>query len=641
MIIEAPCDSNIRKFWFLLTWALLATQILLAQTDTTLRLPTAVIRELRFEQTGYTAWQADSLPVQGTLSLAERLLWENALTVRANGPGTLATLSARGAGSTRTPVFWNGLNLQSPMHGVVDAALLPLWPGDRLEVRYGGQSAAQSSGAMGGSVLVEPGYSLATGWSGQAGAAMGSFGALEARAALGYAGQRWATQTRANWQRADNDFPFQNTAQIGRPQVRQVNNRAENWNFQQFNRLIINEKNVVRTAFWQQQAFREIPPAMTEAAPIETWQRDAATRAVATWEHRPNRRALWQTRAAWLREAIYFRQFAGTDTSRSRTALVSTEYSGPAGEKNTWKAGTSALRQWAQVDGYGDSLRWYGQTRLAAFGMVERRWRGSRFSALLRQEWSERQAAPFTWSLGGEQSLGRLGMLHGHVSRNFNLPTFNDRFWAALGQPDLRPEKGYSGDVGWALRRQVFSVELTGFHLLIDDWILWQPGSDGLFRPGNLRKVWSRGLEAATHGQGRVGAWRWKLSARAQWSGTTQLASSGSRVEDIGKQLPYTPRQSGSLLLQVHRQAFRGSYVHQFTGRRFDTTDNAQSLPVFQTGQLLLGYGWTLRKTRPAAPAPQLTLDLRIENIWNTPYQILAFRPMPGRGGRLGVGVAW
>lgn len=611
--------------------------LLLAQADSAWQLPVTTVRELRFEQTGYTAWRADSLPVDGLLSLAERLLWENTLSVRVNAPGTLATLSARGAGPSRTPVFWHGLNLQSPMHGVVDAALLPLWPGDRLEVRYGGQSAAQSSGAMGGAVLVEPGLPTAAGWSGQVGAALGSFQAYTGQASAGYAGQRWSTQLRAAGQQADNNFPFRNTAQLGQPRVRQVNNQVRRWDLQQFNRLILNEKNVLRTAYWQQQAFREIPPAMTEVA-AETWQRDAATRAVATWEHQPNRRASWQTRAAWLNEAIYFRQFAGTDTSRSRTTLLSTEYTTRQRENLTWKAGATAIRQWAQADGYADSTRWYGQTRLAAFGMAERTWAGGRLSLLLRQEWAERQAAPFTWSLGGEWSLGKLGGLRGHVSRNFNLPTFNDRFWLALGKPDLRPEKGYSADAGWMIRRKIFSGEITAFQLLIDDWILWQPGTDGQFRPGNLRKVWSRGTEIAGRVQGGVGRWRWQLTARGQLSRTTNVAVYGGDQAVKGKQLPYTPRQSGSLGLQLQRKAFSGGYLHQLTGRRFAATDNVGFLPGFHTGQLFFRHVWPLGKR---GIAPQLSLDLRIENFWNTPYQILAYRPMPGRSGRVGVSVTW
>jgi len=491
-------------------------------------------------------------------------------------------------------------------------------------------------GAIGGSVLIESGFRQNSGWSGELGATAGSFGAYDGQGALGYSGPRVSTQIRVSGQWAENNFPFKNTAQIGQPQVRQVNNQLERWDVQQFNRLLINDKNVVRTAFWQQQAFREIPPTMTETA-AETWQRDLATRAVATWEHRPNMRALWQSRAAFQSEGIYFRQFASTDSSRSRTALFSTEYTDRRGEKLTWKTGATALRQWARADGYTEKTRWYQQTRLAAFGMGERAWASGKISLLLRQEWAERQAAPFTWSLGSEWGLGRLGGLRAHLSRNFNLPTFNDRFWLALGQPDLRPEKGYSADLGWTLERKKVSAELTAFQLLIDDWILWQPGSDGQFRPGNLRKVWSRGLELASHVQGRGAQWLWKLSARGQFSATTNVAAYGGTLAVEGKQLPYTPRQSGSLSLRMQRGAFSGAYMHQFTGQRFSTTDNENVLPGFQTGQLLLSQTWTFRKTGIRA----ISLDLRIENIWNTPYQILAYRPMPGRSGRVGVRISW
>ncbi|MEO6037937.1 MAG: TonB-dependent receptor, partial [Saprospiraceae bacterium] len=224
----------------------------------------------------------------------------------------------------------------------------------------------------------------------------------------------------------------------------------------------------------------------------------------------------------------------------------------------------------------------------------------------------------------------------GHLSRNFNLPTFNDRFWLALGQPELRPEKGYSADAGWTFQRKKFQLELTGFQLLIDDWILWQPGDDGQFRPANLRKVWSRGAEAAGQLQAGLGRWHFKLSARGQRSATTNVAVYGGAQGVKDKHLPYTPRQLGSVALQLRRGGFSAGYLHQFTGRRYATGDNVDILPGFQTGQLLLRQTWSLgrRSTR-------ISVDLRIENVWNTPYQILAYRPMPGRSGRIGLGVAW
>ncbi len=617
-----------------------------AQWDTTRVLPGATIRDARFDQTGFASWRADSLPSTGVMSLSERLLWENPVAVRPNGPGTLATVSVRGAGPSRSPVFWNGLNLQSPQNGTVDASLLPLWPGDRLEVRYGGQSAAQSSGAMGGVILVEPAFSPDDGFSGSLSGALGSFGRRDAQTELGFAKRGLSAHARAAWQEADNDFPFKNTARIGSPDVRQANNRLEKFDIQQFNRLVFNEKNILKTAVWHQRAFREIPPAMTEK-PSETWQRDRATRAVASWDHSRGARSLWQTRAAFTDEAIYFRYAGDTDSSRARTAFAGSEFSSTAGPRMSWKAGGGVTRQWARAGGYADSTRWFGQTRLAGFAMAEWTWRGGRVTALLRQESVNGKAVPFTWSAGGQVDGGRAGVVRFHLSRNFNLPTFNDRFWRAYGKENLKPEKGYSADAGWLFGQKVFSSELSVFQLLVDDWILWQPDSNGIFKPGNLRKVWSRGVEAAMHWQMTRGAWKWKISGRYQYVRATNVAVYDGLDLVLRKQLLYTPNHNAGIALRMERGRFSGAYLHQWTGKRYTTTDNSASLPAFSVGNLLLEY--TLRSrhvTSPGGDTPgsrkwTIALDLRLENVWNKPYQAIAFRPMPGRNWRLGFVFGW
>ncbi len=594
-------------------------------------LPPVTIRDVRFVRTGYSFWTADTLPNNGILSLSDRLLWENALDVRANAPGTLATLSIRGMGSSRTPVFWNGLNLQSPMNGVVDASLLPLWPDDQLEIHYGGQSAAQGSGAMGGSVTIAQGRQhFEKGFSGFVMGAAGSFGRWDGSAGAGFSGKKIASKIRAIRQQADNDFSFQKQGLNGRfYPARQVNNYLEKTDLQQFNQLKVNEKNTLKSAIWFQNAFRELPPATTES-PQDTWQRDRAYRALITWDHAPSLRTFWTTRAAWLDDYLSFHVPGDTDTSRSRQALLSTERSAAIGKQWAWRLGSTALRQWAKVDGYADSTHWFGQTRMAGYAMGEWKKGEARFSALLRQEWAEAQAAPFTGSFGGQIGLGRLGETKFHFSRNFNLPTLNDRYWDKLGKPNLRPERGYSADLAWGLSRPGFSFELTGFQLILDDWILWQPDSTTFYRPDNLRKVWSRGLEAASHSSFAFGHWKFQTSGRLQFSKTTNVAVYGGSESVLGKQLPYTPRVSGGLTLRASRGVFSAAYLQQFTGERFDNTGNP--IAAFSIGNLMASC--VLLKHR-------LTIDFRIENLWNARYEIIKYRPMPGWAWKLGVGYSW
>ena len=617
----------------------LLVQLLSAQTPDSLQyrngpipLPEVTIRDIRFERIGYSFWKADSLPLNSTISFSERLLWENVLDVRANAPGTLATISVRGAGSTRTPVFWNGINLQSPMNGVVDASLLTLWPTDQLEIQYGGQSAAQSSGAMAGSVALTQGqHPIDTGLFGFVHGALASFGGWQGSGEAGYSGKKLTTTIRANWQAADNDFTFQKQGLDGKfYTAQQVNNYFKKLDLQQFNQLKINEKNTIKTSFWYQKAFRELPPSTVEA-PRETLQRDRAFRAVTLWEHAANTRTIWTTRTAWLDDFLAFYLAGDTDTSRSRQFLFSTERSTSLSKQWAWRTGGTALRQWAQVDGYADSARWFGQTRLAGYAMGEWHQGDTRFSTLLRKEWAEDQAAPFTWSLGGQVGLGRVGETRFHFSRNFNLPTLNDRFWKNLGNLNLKPEKGYSADLTWALPGPNFSFEMTGYQMILDDWILWQPDSTGIFRPDNLRKVWSRGLETTgkfTHRS--AGGFKVEVSGRLQCSKTTNLAVYGGSESALGKQLPYTPRVSGGFSVRASRGAFSAAFLQQFTGERFDNGGNR--VKSFQVGNLLLSAALWKRR---------ILLDFRLENLWNKQYEIIRYRPMPGRSWRLGIGYKW
>ena len=621
---------------------LLLAQISSAQTPDSAQillrtLPGVSIREVRFERTGYRVWKADSLPGGAVGTLSERLLWENNLDVRANAPGTLATLSVRGAGPNRTPVFWNGLNLQSPMNGVMDAALVTIWPGDQLEIHYGGQSAAQSSGAMGGSVLLEQGgQSFNEGYSGFLSGEAGRFGRLAGSAGLGYSGKKLVSMIRVATLQAENNFTFSQKGLDGKfYPVQQVNNFVSKTDLQQFNQLKINDKNSLKTSFWFQNAFREIPPATTEV-PRETWQRDRAHRALAIWENAPNTRVLWTTRAAWLDDFLAFHLAGDTDSSRSKQIILSTERSVKRNKNFAWRSGFSTIQQWAKVDGYADTTQWFGQTRLSGFGMGEWQTKNARFSALIRQEWVQEQAAPFTGTLSGQLGLGRVGEAKFHISRNFNLPTFNDRFWKNLGRLDLRPEKGHSADLSWIWSQPRYLIEITGFHLILDDWILWQPDATGLFRPDNLRKVWSRGVELsgkwklletdATSGPDAGSKWNVTLGARVQFSKTTHVAVYGGSESVLGKQLAYTPRASGGLSLQLSRGMFSAAYLQQFTGTRFD--NNGSPVEDFQVGNLLASC--TLFQQR-------FTLSFRLENIWNTQYEIIRYRPMPGRSWSLGM----
>lgn len=621
------CGLPALPFFFLLLYQLLPTPPALAQTDSLLSLREVEIRSAGIADNGYSIWKADSLPVLGNIPLSERLFWENAADIRPNAPGTLATLSIRGAGSRRSPVFWNGLPLMSPMNGVIDLALIPAWPGDALSVQYGGQSAAQSSGSLGGSIrLVSKPFPQQTGMFGSLTQAFGSWGQRETSIQAATTQARWSTCLRSAWQQADNDFPFRNTAQLGAPKVRQVNNFGKTWNLEQHNQLIINSKNNIKSGFWYQRAFREIPPTMTQT-PETTWQRDRNTRAFLSWEHRQRSSSVLQMQIACLDEGLYFFLHEKTDSSRAKTVRINSDWMHQHNKRLLLKSGLLAQRQWVRVGSYADSTHWYTQTRLALYASGERVFSSGRISMLLRQEWAEKQGAPFTWSVGGQFNAGP-GLLHFHLARNFNLPVFNDLYWADYGRADLKPEKGYSSDLGWKLNKSAFTADITVFQVLMDNWIEWAPGADGIFIPFNLKKVWSRGASVSSAWHWKYGQWNGVLSGNYQYVKVTNQAVYAGEPAILHHQLIYTPNHSAALSIKAERHRFSVAYLHQFTGPRFVTSDNLQTLQGFQTGNLMCNYSFPFKKAR-------FSFGLRLQNVWNTTYQVLQYRPMPGRGWRM------
>ena len=96
----------------------------------------------------------DSLILEryNTSSLADLLSNQSAIHIKSYGNGNIATTSIRAGNASQTAVLWNGLNIQNPMLGQTDLSLVPTLLFQNIALEYGGGSALNGSGAMGGSI---------------------------------------------------------------------------------------------------------------------------------------------------------------------------------------------------------------------------------------------------------------------------------------------------------------------------------------------------------------------------------------------------------------------------------------------------------------------------------------------------------
>ena len=89
--------------------------------------------------------------------------------------------------------------------------------------------------------------------------------------------------------------------------------------------------------------------------------------------------------------------------------------------------------------------------------------------------------------------------LSGNASKVFRAPSFNDLYWPGAENPNLKPEKGWSYDLGVEYAVKNFAAMVTGFYIDSEDLITWAPvdplDPSGLWVPSNVDKSRQYGYE--------------------------------------------------------------------------------------------------------------------------------------------------
>jgi len=90
----------------------------------------------------------------------------------------------------------------------------------------------------------------------------------------------------------------------------------------------------------------------------------------------------------------------------------------------------------------------------------------------------------------------------------------------------------------------------------------------------------------------------------------------------LDKQLIYVPIHKANASLNYNFKSFTINFTELFNGKVFTTTSNTQTVNAYWLSNLEI-YKSFLKQ--------QLTIGVLVNNIWNTAYQSVAYRPMPNR----------
>lgn len=269
------------------------------------------------------------------------------------------------------------------------------------------------------------------------------------------------------------------------------------------------------------------------------------------------------------------------DTSQS--GLVSTLEDGKVGlkgeynwndEADRWTLRTSSLLEHDDLD---HTLTGNHRRTTAGLGLqADRRWQDWIATGGLRGD----RVTDFGFnpgiSAGVRHALAEGWSVKANIGHSVNIPTFGQLYQPShgsidqsRGNPDLDKEKVLAADVGleyvWDQGR---SLQLSLFRTETDDPILYQRGSDLIYRPINGDQAWRHGLEAT---------WKYRLAA---WlSLDANLIVQDSEIKETGNELTYTPNLKGKLTLQgtVPRTETRLETTVRYSGRQYSEMENREA----------------------------------------------------------------
>ena len=561
-------------------------------------------------------------------SLTDLLALNTPLAFKNYGPGQLATVAFRGTSANHTAVLWNGININQPNLGQTDFSTLPVAGFDKLAVQYGSSASAVGSDAVGGSILLGNNPDWRSGLRLTVGQQAASFSNYQTQVGLQY-----ASSLSQNWQLSGKTFAYRNQFNNTYPyKERQYypleQSTTTQRGFVQNIHLLHKSGRQVSVNTWVSDNDLILSPQDTIA---RERTRTQSTRLLATYE--ANRLTV---RLGWIRDGLDYAKSDFARQSRTQTerliSRIEREFSllPTRIHQLNLRVGGEWSHYRTRTDGYGGQLIQEDRGDLYALLRFQTtRWL---VSANIRQAFVTRFDPPITPALGTEYQVIRRNSFSltakGSISRNYRVPTLNERYWVDLGNPNLLPESGLNVEAGLATNASLteylsLTAEATAYHNRVDNWTYWNPAHN--YHVENLQLVVARGVELNT--SLAYVRNRWRMGARVSYALTrsSQERAYDTYAQDIiGKQLVYVPIHTGTLNAYVQRHQTRLSVQMQANSRRYNTFDNSQ----FYKGTMLTNV--LLEHSTNWGSVP-IRVQGQVNNVFDTLLLGVKRTALPGR----------
>ena len=624
---------------FSIIFASLAAEAWSQISEDTIRINEVVIKRNRSLQgiPGFKQISVDSTllkynslgPVSETIESCTQMFFKS------YGAGASSTTSFRGSGSARTEVTWNGVTINDPMLGDADFSLFPGGMAEGIQVSYGAASMIKGFGGIGGLIdfVNKPDWSRKT--SADISSGVGSFGTTSALVRIRTGSENFQSVTKFFSTSSRNDYPFLNEDASPVPEVqkRKNGNGSRAGFMQEF--YLRSHMFTTSARIWYQGASRHLPGSTLYEVPDSAeYQKDESLRTQVSSEYSNGANNVF-VNATWLYSKLnyFFPKYFIDSRNHSNSIVLKAGYSRKLANNNSVNIVLDNEISGVRSVNYS-SYQSRSTTSLAV--SAEHKLTGRFGGIILAREiiFDHKFLFP-DFSAGAQYRIfkGSDHFLKANISRNSSFPTMNDLFWNPGGNPALKNEHTYSLEFGYSLDQDLsnnirLNAEVTLFRNFIRDMIQWHPGDSFYWVADNIGSVNASGLESSMNL--KYVHKRFSLNINAGYVFTRAIEVNEPSDAGNGKQLVYVPGNKASGNLQISYGKLHFTWMANYTGMVWTTSDNSGYLKGYALNGFKAGYLFTPGRTG-------IDINFGSDNIFDISHQAIAHYPLPGRSYNLSI----
>lgn len=228
--------------------------------------------------------------------------------------------------------------------------------------------------------------------------------------------------------------------------------------------------------------------------------------------------------------------------------------------------------------------------------------------------------------------------VHAFYKRIFRMPTFNDLYYTEIGSSQLKPEFTHQYDVGFSYSKDFETGVLKNFNILTDAYynevtdkiIAYPKGQQFRWTMVNLGEVQIKGIDVSTQAVWLIAK---DLLFSTKFTYTFEEALNVTKNEITSyyrNQIPYTPRNSGTVLLGLTYKDWQLNYSFMYVGERYNMNMNIPENyeQPWYTSDVSMSKDFRMKTW-------YFKLALEVNNLLDQNYSVIRNYSMPGRNYRI------